>query len=223
MLRTATSADKPRPWGVVEPRRQTNGHKMNGRRAMTIKADPRGAAASQPRNPVVDLQPDQSVGYLVREAHRAFLRALAARISRHGVSIGMWYFLRALWEQDGLTQRELSRRVGMMEPTTATALESMKRRGLISRTRNAEDRRKVNIHLTEEGRRLRDVLLPYAIEVNQVALAGIPPAQIPLLREQLSRIKRNLDTDAIADAELPRRKPAPAGRAVPLRAARHKD
>jgi DNA-binding MarR family transcriptional regulator len=200
-----------------------NRHSVNSRRAITAKTAVSRAAASPAWTPGADFPPDQSVGYLVREAHRAFLRALGARVSRHRVSIGMWYFLRALWEEDGLTQRELSRRVRMMEPTTATALESMERRGLISRTRNAEDRRKVNIRLTEEGRRLRDVLLPYAIEVNQVALAGISPKQIPLLREQLARIKRNLDADAIDAAALPRRKPAPAGRRVPLREASYKD
>src|SRR5512137_1619521 len=180
-------------------------------------------AASLAGDASADFPPDRSVGYLVRETHRAFLRALGARVSRHQVSIGMWYFLRALWEEDGLTQRELSRRVRMMEPTTATALESMERRGLISRTRNAEDRRKVNIRLTEEGRRLREVLLPYAIEVNQVALAGISPKKIPLLREQLDRIKRNLDADAIQETEFPRRNLARAGRRVPLREARYKD
>jgi hypothetical protein len=37
------------------------------------------------------------------------------------------------------------------------------------------------------------------MEVNRVALAGIPAKEIPLLREQLNRIKRNLDADAIKD------------------------
>jgi DNA-binding MarR family transcriptional regulator len=180
------------------------------------------AAASPARKAAADFPPDQSVGYLVREAHRAFLRALGARVSRHGVSIGMWYFLRALWEEDGLTQRELSRRVRMMEPTTATALESMERRGLISRTRNSVDRRKVNIHLTDEGQRLREVLLPYAREVNRVALAGISAKKIPLLREQLDLIKRNLDADAIPDAALPRGAVAQARRRGSLREARYK-
>jgi MarR family transcriptional regulator, organic hydroperoxide resistance regulator len=189
---------------------------------MTTKTHGSKAAASKGaispvRNAGVDLPPDQSVGYLVREAHRAFLRALAARVSRHGVSIGMWYFLRALWEEDGLTQRELSRRVGMMEPTTATALESMERRGLISRTRNPHDRRKVNIRLTGEGRRLRRVLLPDAIEVNRVGLAGISPKEIPLLRGQLARIKRNLDADAPQEAGIPPRSLTPAGGRAPLR------
>ncbi len=196
---------------------------VNNERATTTKAAAAKAAISPARKSGADFPPDQSVGYLVREAHRAFLRALGARVSRHGVSIGMWYFLRALWEEDGLTQRELSRRVKMMEPTTATALESMERRGLISRTRNTQDRRKVNIRLTDKGRRLREVLLRCAMEVNQVALAGISPKKIPALREQLGRIKRNLDADAVQGAEFLQRGLAPAGRKVLLREARYKD
>jgi MarR family transcriptional regulator, organic hydroperoxide resistance regulator len=192
-------------------------HVANNASGTITKAAASKAAASPARNAGAYFPPDQSVGYLVRETHRAFLRALGARVARHGVSIGMWYFLRALWEEDGLTQRELSRRVRMMEPTTATALESMERRGLISRTRNPEDRRKVNIRLTGRGRRLRAALLRCAMEVNEVALAGIAAKKIPPLREHLARIKRNLDADAIRDAGAPHRGLAPAGRRIPLR------
>ena len=166
-----------------------------------------------------DLPPANSVGYLVREAHRAFLRALASRISRHHVSIGMWYFLRALWEQDGITQRELSRRVRMMEPTTAAALESMERAGLIRRKRNAKDRRKINIHLTERGRALRDVLIPCAIEVNRIALEGIPPDATAKLRDQLSLLTHNLDMDAIRTPRATPEESSLDGRSAPL----HKD
>ena len=67
----------------------------------------------------------------------------------------MWYFLRVLWQQDGISQRELSQRVGMMEPTTASALNNMERKGFVRRLRNRTDRRVVNVFLTERGRALR--------------------------------------------------------------------
>jgi MarR family transcriptional regulator, organic hydroperoxide resistance regulator len=119
-----------------------------------------------------------TVGYLVRDVHRAFSRALQDRISAHGVSMGQWFFLRALWDQDGLTQRELSQKVGMMEPTTVTALNSMERRGLVERVRNVNDRRKVNIYLTSKGHALRDVLLPEAEAVNVEAVRGVSKADV---------------------------------------------
>ena len=122
----------------------------------------------------VKFDSETSVGYLLRDTYRAFTKILQARISTQGVTIGQWYFLRVLWDEDGLTQRELSQRVGMMEPTTVTALNGMEKRGYVKRVRNAEDKRKVNIYLTDKGRALRNTLLPHAIDVNIRAVAGVP-------------------------------------------------
>jgi DNA-binding MarR family transcriptional regulator len=141
--------------------------------------------------------PHHDVGYLIRDVHRAFQRSLQARIASHGVSIGQWFFLRALWEEDGLTQRELSQRVGMMEPTTVTALNSMERRGLVERVRNPHDRRKVNIFLTPKGRGLRDVLLPYATDINDQATRHIDGADLNLTVAALCRIVSNLNDEEL--------------------------
>ncbi|WP_158045837.1 MarR family winged helix-turn-helix transcriptional regulator [Skermanella pratensis] len=137
-------------------------------------------------------QSDNSVGYVVRDVHRAFSRSLQAKIAAHGVSMGQWFFLRALWDEDGLTQRELSQRVGMMEPTTVTALNSMERRGLVERVRNPHDRRKVNIYLTPKGRGLRDVLLPCAADVSEQATRGIEHADLVMAINVLHRMMVNL-------------------------------
>ena len=75
--------------------------------------------------------PTNSIGYLTRIAFRSFSRALERRTAPHGVSSGQWRFLRQLWVEDGLTQRELSRRVGMREPTTVTAVNSLVRSGFV--------------------------------------------------------------------------------------------
>ncbi len=136
---------------------------------------------------------EESFGRLVRDSHRAFSCALQARIADHGVTIGQWYFLRALWEEDGLTQRELSRRVGMREPTTVSALNSMERDGLIRRTRNAHDRRKINVFLTGKGQNLKNRLLPLAVEIDARAMAGIPATDIRAARRVLERITTNLE------------------------------
>lgn len=135
------------------------------------------------------------IGYLVRDVHRAFTRSLQDRISLHGVTMGQWFFLRALWEEDGLTQRELSQRVGMMEPTTVTALNSMERRGLVERVRNKTDRRKVNIFLSEKGRRLEEVLQPAARQVNLDAVRGMAPEAVQVVMGALKAMLANLAPD----------------------------
>lgn len=116
--------------------------------------------------------------------------------------MGQWFFLRVLWERDGLTQRELSQRVGMMEPTTVTAVSSMERRGFVQRVRNPHDRRKVNIFLTDRGRALRDVLLPCAAELEETALRGIPPEDAERCVALLLQVMENIGSSAGAAIEV---------------------
>lgn len=143
---------------------------------------------------------DDSTGYLVRRTFRAFTRSLEQRVIRHDVSISMWFFLRRLWEEDGLTQKELSRQLGLTQPTTVAAMDNLEQRGLIERRRNTEDRRKTNIHLTAEGRRLSALLIPYATQVNDVALRGLTSQERKNLWDLLQRINTSLDADYSARA-----------------------
>src|SRR3954452_13320293 len=77
--------------------------------------------------------PNDRLAHLIRDAAKGLMRALHLRLLEHDVSIGHWSFLRILWEQDGITQRELSEQAGVMEPTTFSALKAMEERGYITR------------------------------------------------------------------------------------------
>ena len=141
---------------------------------------PQRSSNSRPHRRAVAFPPRLSSGYLVRDAHRAFQRLLERRIAAYGVTRGQWYFLRVLWTADGLSQRELSTRVGMMEPTTAIALRSMERSQLIRRLRADDDRRKVRVFLTPKAKRLRNELLTLARGITPTAEEGSPRASLAL-------------------------------------------
>lgn len=154
----------------------------------TAKREPIEASPSQS----FVYPPKESVGHQVRWAHRALQRELEERLRPFGISTGMWYFLRALWEEDGLSQRELSDRVGTTEPTTVSALHAMEKRGLAVRVPNAIDRRKSNIFLTRPAKDLHDLLLREAREVNRTATAGLSASEIQSLKATLEKIRKNL-------------------------------
>lgn len=141
----------------------------------------------------VEFPPTRSAGYLVRDAHRAFQRLLEQRIAGSGVTRGQWYFLRVLWGKDGLSQRELSEKVGMMEPTTVIALRSMEKAGLIRRVRDDVDKRKTQVWLTPKAKRLRNQLLLVALGINEQAAEGIDRDELASLRRVLARMTANLD------------------------------
>lgn len=139
-----------------------------------------------------DAVPNDRMAHLVKDATRALVRSLQMRLTKHDVSFGHWTFLRILWESDGLTQRELSREAGVMEPTTFAALRAMESRGYIVRRQLAGNRRKVHIFLTAKGRALKRTLVPLAEAVNRVAVRGATPADIAATRRTLMTILVNL-------------------------------
>jgi DNA-binding MarR family transcriptional regulator len=143
-------------------------------------------------------QPMNSIGYLTRITFRAFSRHMERKTLPFGVSQGQWPFLRALWTEEGLTQRELSQRVAMREPTTVTALKTLERSGLIRRVPSRKDNRKVHVFLSAKGRRLKEKLLPFVAEVNVIAQAGIAPEEIEVMRRVLLQMSDNLAKDEAA-------------------------
>jgi MarR family transcriptional regulator, organic hydroperoxide resistance regulator len=157
---------------------------MPPRRSAKIKSSSHRASEFPPR---------LSSGYLVRDAHRAFQRLLERRIAAYGVTRGQWYFLRVLWDTDGLSQRELSARVGMMEPTTAVALRSMERARLIRRRRGNDDRRKVRVFLTARAKRLRHALLAAARGITEEAERGLGARDLVCFRRVVTQLTANLD------------------------------
>jgi DNA-binding MarR family transcriptional regulator len=145
-----------------------------------------------------DLNPNESLGYLCRIAFRNLSRALERRTLPHGVSSGQWRFLRMLWIEDGITQRELSRRVGLREPTTVTALKGLEKAGLIHRWQSPDDRRKLHVYLTPKARQLRATLAPYVVEVNEKAVEGLTPDEVRTLRDLLRKVANNLSEESEA-------------------------
>ena len=152
--------------------------------------------------------PNDRLAHLVKDATRALLRALQMRLAAHSVSLGHWTFLRILWEKDGLTQKELSERAGVMEPTTFSALKAMERFGTITRRRLPGNRKKVFIHLTPKGRLLKSKLVPLAEAVNAVAARNVKAADIATTRQTLLSIIENLARDEIDAAAAERRIPS---------------
>lgn len=151
--------------------------------------------SSDPESAAFHANPAHSLGYLCRIAFRSFSRALEKLTAPHGVSAAQWRFLRVLWQEDGLTQRELSRRVVMREPTTVIALKGMEKAELIRREQSTQDRRRTHVFLTPRGKALQATLTPFVIEVNRRATQGMSPAEVALLRELLTRVSANLTSE----------------------------
>lgn len=135
----------------------------------------------------------ESLPFLLRDTHRQFVRLLQEALDQYGIAAGQWYMLRVLWEEEGLTQAELSVRVGIMTPTTVSTLNGLSRRGLVVRRAHAKDKRKHRIFLTAKGRQLEAELMPIARRAHASAVRGISLTQLAEVRDILNAITSNID------------------------------
>jgi MarR family transcriptional regulator, organic hydroperoxide resistance regulator len=149
------------------------------------------------------LPPERSLGNQVRRCHRMFDRALSVHLAPHDLNAGFWYYLRALWAEDGLTQKQLSDITSVTESTTVTMIEMMVKRGLVVRSRDPQDRRKLRVSLTVRGRDLEKLLMPLAFKINASAAADIPSQEIESCLSVLMRLSDNLQRHGATCAEMP--------------------
>jgi MarR family transcriptional regulator, organic hydroperoxide resistance regulator len=140
---------------------------------------------------------------LLREADMGFNRYLRQELAAHEVTFGQFQHLRNLWVENGLTQAELSRRVGIEMASSTAILDSLEAEGLITRVRNATDRRKINVFLTPAGAALKKPLMACAAKANKNVRRGLSDAQLATVFEHVGRIIENLEALRAAEVEEP--------------------
>jgi MarR family transcriptional regulator, organic hydroperoxide resistance regulator len=140
---------------------------------------------------------------LLREADMGFNLYLRQELAAHEVTFGQFQHLRNLWVENGLTQAELSRRVGIEMASSTAILDSLEAEGLITRVRNATDRRKINVFLTPAGAALKKPLMACAAKANKNARRGLSDAQLATVFEHVGRIIENLEALRAAEVEEP--------------------
>ena len=128
----------------------------------------------------------------MRATFRGMRAVLRSRLHAAGLDLGIWFHLRVLWEEDGLTQKELSHRVDDLQPSSAAALRLLEQSELVRLEKDPRDKRKVRIFLTGKGRAKRRVLREVE-EVNErIVLAGFSAEDASQLKDFLRRIRANV-------------------------------
>ena len=151
-----------------------------------------------PPRPIVDIS--DRLAHLVKDAGKLLARALQTRLQERSIAYGHWTFLRILWRRDGVSQTELSEQAGVMTPTTFAAVREMERLGFVKRRQKPGNRKNVYIFLTPAGRALEAELVPLAVEVNDLATAGLSAKQVKQFRDVLIATIGNLERGAKASS-----------------------
>lgn len=160
---------------------------------MAIEMGGETSATATPTGDGTDFR-RRSLGYQVNHLARLLEQSLRHEIEPLGVVPGQFAQILALFEQEPLTQRELCERVRIEQSTMAYTLQRMERDGLVERVADPDDRRRVQIRLTEHARRNRRALIDAARTVNERATLDVDPRRLDAVMHTIEQMIENLES-----------------------------
>jgi len=143
---------------------------------------------------------DDALGYLIRQTALRFQVSLRRAFKAKGYEFTseQWGVLCRLWEEEGLTQKEISHKVyrGKTKrgwPSISRVLDMLAKKELITRKADTNDRRAFSIYLTQKGKSIKDDLIPIAKQDLKKGTRNLSTREINELKRMLNQIFYNLE------------------------------
>ena len=135
------------------------------------------------------------IGLHLASAARIVRRAFDEALGEAGGSLSVWLVLLNLKIRRPANQRELAESVGVKEATLTHHLNSMDAEGLITRQRDATNRRMHVVELTDVGEQAFLRLRAAAAAFDQRLRAGISEKEVTSFEGVLDRLVQNVAAD----------------------------
>ena len=133
-------------------------------------------------------KPDDSVGYMMRRIISLVGHGIEAELESTGLTNAQWVPLFKLYRGDASTVAELARICDIDAGSMTRLLDRLEAKGLCRRVRSCDDRRVVNIELTDAGR-LAALDIPKALcSIQNAHLQGFSIEEWESLKGYLRRI-----------------------------------
>ncbi len=129
-------------------------------------------------------------------------------LAPYRLSIAMWRVMAVLASSGSQRQIDLAELTSIDASTMSRLVTRLMRMGVATRTRSASSSREVAVKLSSKGQAFVARLIPIAREYEAVAIAGLTPEELAVLKRCLRRIYSNMKS-----------RPAAAGRPRPKRIA----
>jgi len=144
---------------------------------------------SEPANPSFDIL--RSLRRIVRRIEGASFELE----SQHGVTAPQLLCLHALVRAGSITQIELSREIRLSPPTLVGVIDRLEAKELVKRQRDAHDRRRIHLVLTDAGRAVAS-RAPEPLQHHlERGLEALPEANRVVIASALSQLVHLLEAE----------------------------
>jgi MarR family transcriptional regulator, organic hydroperoxide resistance regulator len=142
------------------------------------------------------LELDRQLCFALYTASRAVVRAYAPLLEDAGLTYPQYVTMLVLWADPGRARSvgELGERLHLDSGTLTPLLKRLASMGYVTRSRDAEDERRVLVTVTAEGLAQRDRLA--AVPESFLGCLGMEVAEASTLRDQLTALTASLEAGA---------------------------
>ena len=129
-----------------------------------------------------------SIGYLLKRSQRLMQERIEGLFEQQGFTLQQWIVL--MYVRDGLavTIADICRDLHHDSGAMTRLVDQLESRKLIERRRSADDRRVVELSLTDAGSEILDTLVPTAVNALNTALEGFSREEVKMLQSMLRRL-----------------------------------
>jgi DNA-binding MarR family transcriptional regulator len=156
---------------------------------------------SQPYYSVESLQPDNSVGYLLKRCGVLMAQVAERRFESLPISFSQWVVLVHLAQQEHISATQLSVHLGHDMGALTRVVDELERLGFARRERSRRDRRAVEIAITAAGRREANNAKRVVVELLNRLVEPFSPREIDVLLGLLQRLHGHLQEAATPKAD----------------------
>ena len=114
-----------------------------------------------------------SFGWMRKVVANQAAKVFDTELKKHGLTIALWPTMMCLWEEEGVTQSEISAKSKVENSTTTRTIDKLEKLGLVERRTDPNSRRSFRIYLTEQGLALKETLLPIPMAINKKLLSSL--------------------------------------------------
>ena len=143
---------------------------------------------------------EESVGSAMKGVMASITHQVDRRLVEHDLTHAQWVPLFKLAHGECNTVAELARTLQSDPGAMTRALDRLEAKGLVARVRSSEDRRVVNLELTDAGRDVAAVVPAVLAEVLNLHLSGFSKEEWRALLSMLKRMRANGDALRAASA-----------------------
>ncbi|KAB0481506.1 MarR family transcriptional regulator [Vibrio sp. IB15] len=133
-----------------------------------------------------------SFGWMINVIANKASKDFDLELKKHGLTIALWPTLMCLWEEEGVTQRDIAEKSKVENSTTTRTLDKLEKLELVERRADPNSRRSFRIYLTEKGKALEEVLIPIPIKLNKELMEALDTNEqqqiIGLLKKMVAAI-----------------------------------